>query len=46
MGYVYVTVALGDPLKQRVRDVRMLVDTGAIYPCIPKWLGLMEVLLQ
>jgi hypothetical protein len=46
VGYVYVTVVLGDPLKQRVRDVRMLVDTGAIYPCIPKWLGLMEVLLQ
>jgi predicted aspartyl protease len=46
VGYVFVTVALGDPLKQRVRDVRMLVDTGATYPCIPKWPELMGVLLQ
>jgi predicted aspartyl protease len=39
VGHVYVTVVLGDPLKQRVRDVRMLVDTGATYPCISKWLA-------
>jgi aspartyl protease family protein len=39
MGHVYITVKLGDPLKQKIRDVKMLVDTGATYPCIPKWLA-------
>mgnify|MGYP000014572113 CR=1 FL=1 len=39
VGHVYVTVKLGDPLKRRVREVRMLVDTGATYPCIPKELA-------
>jgi clan AA aspartic protease len=39
MGHIYVMVKLGDPLKQKVRDVKILVDTGAIYPCIPKWLA-------
>jgi clan AA aspartic protease len=39
MGCIYVTVKLGDPLKQKISDVRMLVDTSATYPCIPKWLA-------
>jgi clan AA aspartic protease len=39
MGHVYVTVKLGDPLRQKVKDIRMLVDTGATYPCIPKELA-------
>jgi predicted aspartyl protease len=39
MDHVYITVKLGEPLKQKVRDVKMLVDTGATYPCIPKWLA-------
>jgi clan AA aspartic protease len=39
MSHIYVTVKLGDPLKQKVRDVKMLVNTGAKYPCIPKWLA-------
>ena len=41
-GHVHVTVKLGDPLKRRVEQVRMLVDTGATYPCIPE--GLAEAL--
>jgi len=32
--HVYVPVKMEDPLKRRVREVRMLVDTGATYPCI------------
>jgi aspartyl protease family protein len=39
MGHIYVTVKLGDLLKKEIRDVKMLVDTGATYPCIPKWLA-------
>jgi len=39
VGHVYIPVKLGDPLKQRVREVKMLVDTGATYPCIPKELA-------
>ena len=39
MGHVYVTVKIGDPLKRRLKEVRMLVDTGATYPCIPERLG-------
>ena len=39
MGHIYVTVKLGDPLKQKIKDVKMLVDAGATYPCIPKLLA-------
>ncbi len=39
MGHVYVLVRVGDPLKRRVREVKMLVDTGATYPCIPERLA-------
>ncbi len=39
VGHVYVTVKLGDPLKRRVKEVKMLVDTGATYPCIPEKLA-------
>jgi len=39
VGRVYVTIKLGDPLKQRIKEVRMLVDTGATYPCIPRGLA-------
>jgi predicted aspartyl protease len=39
LGHVYVSAKLGYPLKQRVEEVRMLVDTGATYPCIPKGLA-------
>ena len=39
MGRVYVPVKIGDPLRQRVKEVRMLVDTGATYPCIPEKLA-------
>jgi clan AA aspartic protease len=35
MGHVYVTVKISDPLKKRVKNVKMLVDTRATYPCIP-----------
>jgi predicted aspartyl protease len=35
MGHVYVTVKISDPLKKRVKNVKMLVDTEATYPCIP-----------
>ena len=40
MGHVYVVVKIGDPLRRRVRSVKMLVDTEATYPCIP--VGLAE----
>jgi len=36
VGHVYATVKIGDPLRRRVKEVRMLVDTGATYPCIPE----------
>jgi len=39
VGHVYVPVKIGDPLRQRVKEVRMLVDTGATYPCIPEKLA-------
>lgn len=39
MGHVYVSAKLGDPFRERVKEVRMLVDTGATYPCIPKALA-------
>ena len=39
MGHVYVKVKLGDPLRQRVKEVKMLADTGATYPCIPRELA-------
>ena len=32
--HTFVLVKIGDPLKRRVREVRMLVDAGATYPCI------------
>ena len=37
--HVYIPVKLGDPLRRRVKEVKMLVDTGATYPCIPKELA-------
>jgi clan AA aspartic protease len=39
VGHVYIPVKMGDPLKRRVKEVRMLVDTGATYPCIPERLA-------
>jgi clan AA aspartic protease len=39
MSHIYITVKLGDPLKKKISYVKMLVDTGAKYPCIPKWLA-------
>jgi clan AA aspartic protease len=39
VSHVYVPVKIGDPLRQRVKEVRMLVDTGATYPCIPEKLA-------
>ena len=39
MDHVYIPVKLGDPLKRRIREVKMLMDTGATYPCIPKELA-------
>ena len=39
MGHVYILVKIGDPLKRRLKEVKMLVDTGATYPCIPEKLA-------
>jgi len=39
VGHVYIPVKMGDPLRRRVKKVRMLVDTGATYPCIPESLA-------
>ncbi|PNV78638.1 MAG: hypothetical protein C0200_00080 [Thermoproteota archaeon] len=39
MGHVYITAKLGDPLKQKMKEVKMLVDTDATYPCIPRELA-------
>jgi len=39
MGHVYIPVKIGDPLRRRVKEVRMLLDTGATYPCIPESLA-------
>jgi predicted aspartyl protease len=39
MGHIYVTAKLGDSLKKKIKDVKMLVNNGATYPCIPKWLA-------
>lgn len=39
MGHVYVKVKLGDPLRRKVKEVRMLANTGATYPCIPRELA-------
>ncbi len=39
MGHVYIPVKMGDLLRWRVKEVRMLVDTGATYPCIPEKLA-------
>ncbi len=36
MGHVYVTAKIGDPLRTKMKEVRMLVDTGATFPCIPE----------
>jgi predicted aspartyl protease len=39
MGHIYVTAKLGDSLKKKIKDVKMLVNNGATYPCILKWLA-------
>jgi len=39
VGHIYIPVKMGDPLRRRVKEVRMLVDTGATYPCIPESLA-------
>lgn len=39
MGHVYVSVKMADPLRRTSKEVRMLVDTGATYPCIPESLA-------
>ncbi|MEM1558132.1 MAG: aspartyl protease family protein [Thermoproteota archaeon] len=36
MDHVYVTAKIWDPLKRKVKELKMLVDTGATYPCIPE----------
>ena len=36
---MYVPVKIGDPLRRRVKEVKMLVDTGATYPCISEELA-------
>ena len=36
MGHAYVKVKLGDPLRRRFKEDKMLADTGATYPYIPR----------
>jgi len=39
LSHVYVSAKMGDPLRKTLKDVRMLVDMGATYPCIPESLA-------
>jgi len=39
MGHAYVKVKLGDLLRRRVKGVKMLADTGATCPYIPRELA-------
>ncbi|MFQ6085720.1 MAG: clan AA aspartic protease [Candidatus Bathyarchaeia archaeon] len=35
MGHVYTNVLISDPRRIKEIEVRMLVDTGATYACVP-----------
>lgn len=34
MGYVYADVKLSDPERKKIIERRMLIDTGATWPCV------------
>ena len=35
MKHIYVEAKIGDPKREKIQSLRVLVDTGATYTCIP-----------